>query len=237
MSGNQDIFCGATMDGTTILNRQDAGCSGASTYTIYDALAGAYQGHVFAPAFGTVDEQSIRVWEDGLTIYGVTAAGTTPPALRSFLQAKRSGKGVVDFGPADNAPFSALTVADGMVGNPLLSPDGRFFFYSRAGSSDAANDGFYMAQRDDPSLPFAAAATKLALSDFASGISADDLTLFVQTGYAVTPFTRVSPWVPFPSAATGASIPGFRLQPLLDCKTVLGTCTGGCSNEDTCSIQ
>ena len=222
----QDIFGGATMDAGTILDRADASCSGATTYALLDLNISGYTTTAFTSPFST-GEQNIRISGDGLSVIGVTTAGN------SFGEIKRSARYIADFSNVDTTAYSALTVTSGAVNYPVVSADGHFFFYVQSGT---AADGAYIAKRDDPHGAFSAG-TLLGFPNgyFVTGISADDLSLFVQNGYTVSVYTRNSPWVPFPTTST-VVVPGFRTQPLLLCTTLIGTCHGGCVNEDICTF-
>jgi len=60
----------------------------------------------------------------------------------------------------------------------------------------------------------------------------------LQKGFSMSALTRTSLTQPFanPNAPAAAPIlPGFRTRPLSDCKTLVGTCQSGCSNEQICT--
>jgi hypothetical protein len=63
------------------------------------------------------------------------------------------------------------------------------------------------------------------------------MSLFVQVAFATNVLSRRSVKQQFtnPNSPNAAPVvPGFRTRPIGDCSQLLGTCTGGCNNEQTC---
>ena len=130
--------------------------------------------------------------------------------------------------------------APAYVVHPAISPDGLAFYFTIRGST-LEHNGIYEAIRRSTAERFPPA-TRMNLevnhnNDFVTGVSADRLALFMQSGYAVGLFTRkrISDAFSNPNAPIQfPTVPGFRTRPFGDCSKLIGTCINGCNNEDSC---
>jgi hypothetical protein len=182
-------------------------------------------------------EEQACLTSDGLTIIGLTTAHT------GFVASTRSAVGMSDFGAVDATAF-ANVVATGTqtLSHPSISSDGLAFYYNVSGDPSASVNGIYEALRTTPTGVFAAGVLMNATIQgyqCVTGQSADRMTLFLQdANFRTWVLTRTSVLQQFvnPNApAAPPFVPGFRIQPITGCTTLIGTCNSGCSNEKVCS--
>jgi hypothetical protein len=169
--------------------------------------------------------------------------GTNATAT-GFLAATRTAKGQSNFTTAAPGAFAALAVTSpAIVIHPMISQDGLAFHYVVRNDPTAAKNGIYESIRTSPTAAFPAG-TKMGgdvqMMHYLTGISADGMSLFGQVDYTVHVLTRKSTRQPFtnPNApAAPPTVPGFRTRPIGNCGALIGTCTGGCNNEQTCRFS
>jgi hypothetical protein len=172
---------------------------------------------------------------DALTVIGTNATAT------GFVAATRTAKGQSSFTTAAPGLFAAITVTSpAILVHPMISQDGLAFYYVVRNDPTAANNGVFESIRTSTSAAFPAG-TKMGgdvqSMGYLAGISGDRMTLFGQVGFGMQILTRKSLREPFtnPNApASPPTVPGFRTRPIGNCGTLIGTCTGGCNNEQTC---
>ena len=126
--------------------------------------------------------------------------------------------------------------------HPAISQDGLELFYSviDPAQSPERRTWIHTSRRRSTAEPFPLGTpvnVEFHNLEFVNGLSADNRTLFVGTGYGVAMFTRASrddKFVNpnFPLAAP--NVPGWRTRPIGDCTTMAGTCITGCNSEDVC---
>jgi hypothetical protein len=163
------------------------------------------------------------------------------PTRSGFVASTRPAKGSTDFPLATSTLLGAITAtAPAKLFDPAISPDGLRFYYTIINDPVSNVNGVYESVRASTSVAFPAGGKMggdVQQFDAVNGVSADGMTLFVQKGFAVSALTRKSVKQPFRNPNTSGaapSLPGFRTRPFGDCTMLLGTCTSGCNNEQTC---
>jgi hypothetical protein len=231
-------------NGQTIVYGQAPGTPACGTFNVYVSDEMAPGSTTYIPRDLTqwvtshlVITNEMAMSGDGLTLV-VLATGS-----KSFASAQRSALQVIDFGTPSTADFAAIngfvTGTTGVLGWPVLSPDGREFYYSLGGISPAVN-GIYRSIRPSGAgaFPVGSLVSVLSAYQFVTAVSSDRLTLFAYTPYAGFVFTRASTSAEFtnPSAPnTPPQLPGgWQQRPFQDCKTIfsMAASAGGCANED-----
>jgi hypothetical protein len=237
--GQQDAIMGVSGNGHTVLSMRRT-CFGAFTLLLTDGLGSAPATIDISnnPGLGQMDalrESAIGLTNDGLSIIGATKAGT------GLAMATRSQIGTADFAVANGGLQQISVAAPGKITAPVLSRDGLELYYQVVGAG-APIDGVYQSVRASTNVPFPAAIRSPALINnggFVTSISSDRRALFVQSSFGQQIFTRVDVSQEFsnPNGANPAPVtPGFRMRVLDDCQTLVGTCNGGCNNEETCRV-
>jgi hypothetical protein len=239
----QDVIVGNNADGTTILNQRRSICFGAFTLLLIDGvgtrpLVTDLTTLPNLAVMNTERESAMTMTADGLTILGVNRSDT------GLVASTRSAIGNVDFSPAAAGNFAAIAVvAPGFLSAPVLSADGLELYYQVLNLGPGV-DGIYASVRTSTSMPFANG-TRLtdpfiAEQHLVTGISSDRRSLFLQGPQGMFVLTRDDVSQPFTNTAAPAlppQVPGFRTRPLGDCQTLIGTCTGGCTGEETCRFD
>ncbi|HMG23343.1 MAG TPA: hypothetical protein VK607_18540 [Kofleriaceae bacterium] len=239
----QDAVTGVTPDGKTVLNqRRQGSCGTPFLLLIADTIGVATTVTDLSsnPALASLriaNEGTLALTSDGLTIIGVTTAGT------GFAASKRSALGTSDFAAVSASAFAALAVTPPRsLGFPAISSDSLAFYYTISGDPDPTRNGIYESVRASATAAFPAA-TRMpdAVQAFAyvTATSADRMTIFLQTqSFGMVVLSRNSLAQPFanPNAPNPPStVPGFRTRPLGDCAALVGSCTaGGCPGEEIC---
>jgi hypothetical protein len=243
-TGQQDAIAGHSASGTTLLTQRRAVCAGPFTLLLTDGIGtqpttSDITGLPNLAAMNTEREAAVTLTADGLTLLGTTRTDT------GLVAATRSAIGNVDFSPATAGTFAAITVpaAPGFLSNPVLSADGLELYYQVLNLGPGL-DGIYSSVRGSTAQAFPPGARTtdpfLQEQAFVTGISSDRLSLFVQGNQGMFVLTRTAVAQPFTNTNAPAlppQVPGFRTRPLGDCQTLIGTCTGGCLNEETCRIS
>jgi hypothetical protein len=238
--GVQDALAAVSSDGMTVIN-QRRNCATSFTTLLIDNLGintttidlGASA--AFSSTSLHTAERAFAMTGDGLTVVGAN------PTRTGFVASTRPAKGSSAFPLATNSLFTAITVtAPAILIDPAISPDGLRFYYSILSSPNTAQNGIYEAVRASTAVAFPAGVKMggdVQQFDAVNGVTADGMTLFVQKGFAVSALTRRSLKQQFtnPNAPAAAPVlPGFRTRPFGDCAMLLGTCTSGCNNEQSC---
>jgi hypothetical protein len=126
---------------------------------------------------------------------------------------------------------------------PVLSADERTLYYRMidpAGAADPSSlDGNYTTTRADSHALFAPGKRmpgRARQYDYVTGVSSDQLSLFMEGDYRTHVLARASVDQPFADPGIGmlpALLPGWRAAPLGDCRRIATTWTpGGCERED-----
>ena len=239
----QDAITGLTPDGKTVLSqRRQSSCGTPFLLLIADTIGVAttvtdLSANASLASLRIASEGNLALTSDGLSIIGVTTAGT------GFAASKRSALGATDFAPVSAADFAALGVTPPRsLGFPAISGDSLAFYYVISGDPDPAKNGIYESVRTSASVAFPAA-TRLPEDaqayESVTATSSDRMTLFLQThSFSMVVLSRTSLAQPFanPNApGPPPTVPGLRTRPLGDCTALVGTCTvGGCPGEETC---
>lgn len=239
--GQQDAPTGMTPTGDTVLLQRRSTCGGPFTLLIADSVgvANTISNLSSAPGLQGMrigNENHLTLTADGRTIIGVDIAGT------GFLASTRSALGATDFNIAAAGELAAITVTGSRrLFGPAISTDGLAFYYTIANDPDPNVNGIYESVRASKAVPFPAGTRMPAVVQsfsFVTATSVDRMTLFLHTHtFSMVVLKRTSVTRPFvnPNAPAAAPIiPGFRTRPLGACDRLVGTCTGGCTNEDTC---
>lgn len=237
----QDALGAVSTDGLSVIDqRRNCATSfttllidnlGINTVTIDLGASAAFSSTSLHTAEGTFGMSG-----DALTVVGVNTTST------GFVSSTRPAKGSTSFPLATNSLFVNNTATPpAVVIHPTLSPDGLRFYYVVRNDPNVLVNGIYEAIRTSTAVPFPSG-VKLggdvqSSFDLVTAVSADGMTLFGQKGFAMSALSRRSLKQPFtnPNAPAAApAVPGFRTRPFGDCAMLLGTCTGGCNNEQTC---
>jgi hypothetical protein len=240
-SGQQDALGAVSADGGSVINHRAAQCTqfttllieqiGLNTVTI-DLSANA----AFMTTTRHNQEATFAMTGDALTFAAVTADQT------GFIMATRTAKGSSTFAPVANAFADLAVTPPAIVAHPVLSQDGLAFYYVVRNHPTTSLDGLYESLRSSTAVPFPA---PVKMGGDAQGfdapvsISGDKMTFFMQTGFGMHVLRRNSLTKPFtnPNAPAAApTVPGFRTRIVGNCGTLMGTCTGGCLNEQTCTF-
>jgi hypothetical protein len=244
-SGLQDAVQAITPNGSSILfQRGTTFCApynlflademppGSGSYAAMDITGVAALGGMNVTA-----EQNLTMTADGKTLIGATTD------QKHFVASTRSTLGQADFGAASGTDFAAISpTGSQIIGSPYVSPDGLAFYYVIAGDPDPNVNGIYEALRPAIGAPYPAGARMpdpVQQYSYVTATSSDRMALFVQdASFTMFVLTRQSLSAPFanPNAPNPPPmVPGWRTRPLVDCSKLIGTCNGGCPNEDTCS--
>ncbi|HEV7556560.1 MAG TPA: hypothetical protein VGO00_13935 [Kofleriaceae bacterium] len=237
-SGQQDAVAGESADGLTVISQRRAQCAGPFALLLTDGLGvlAVTTDITGLPGLAQLDvgrEGAVTLTSDGLAVVAVTPTGT------QLAMAARTQPGTTDFAPVDGGFGAIVAPVGASLANPVLSAD-RLALYYQLINAGSGIDGIYESVRSARSVPFPAATrmpANIQTATFVTGISSDRLALFLQVGFAMVVLTRSDLAQPFvnPNApGEPPSVPGFRTRPLGDCQTLIGTCTGGCLNEETC---
>jgi hypothetical protein len=239
----QDAVTGVTPDGKTVLSqRSQSSCGTPFLLLIADTIGVATTVTDLSTneALGSLkiaDEGTLALTGDGLTIIGVTTAGT------GFAASSRSVLGASAFAPVSATAFEALAVTPPRsVSFPAISSDSLAFYYVISGDPDPARNGIHESIRTSVTVPFPAATRmpqEVQAFQYVTATSSDRMTLFLQTqSFSMAVLSRTSLARPFVNANAPnppSTVPGFRTRPLGDCTALVGTCTvGGCPGEDIC---
>ncbi|MEO8704779.1 MAG: hypothetical protein ABI867_32280 [Kofleriaceae bacterium] len=234
-AGQQDAIAGFSANGATAISQRRAVCAGPFSLILTEA--GASTDITTLPGFDVIAvdrEGSVTLTGDGLSVIGIGRS------LREVFGSKRSAIGALDFAAATKTGFEAITIADpGQLNNPVLSSDGLALYYQVIAAGPGI-DGIYESVRTSTTAGFPPGTRmpeNVQAAGFATGISSDRLALFLQANFGMFVLTRSDVSQPFtnPNAPNAApTVPGFRTRPLGDCQTLIGTCTGGCTGEETC---
>ena len=186
------------------------------------------------------NDGQVTMTGDALTVISSVPDGT------HLLAWSRSKRGASDFKPRDPAELAAFTVTSpSKIVHPVISQDGLELFVTIRETKiphpmPAQPWWIYHSTRSrvgEPFPPLEPMSIAMMNIDVVTGISSDRLSLFFQSGYAVGIFTRARIGEPFtnPNFPIGnPTVPGFRTRPIGDCNQLVGTCTSGCVNEETC---
>jgi len=130
-------------------------------------------------------------------------------------------------------------IAKRVVRFPVLSADRKELYYTIEDPDPVTSElvswtGTYVASREDLHGPFASVRRLPAIAqryEYATGISADGLTLFMASDFSTRVLARATVSEPFGGPAP--LLPGWRAKPLRDCMQLVTTVSpGGCRNED-----
>ena len=235
--GRQEVLLGATGDGEHILFLAGTRCS------IDRLWLARRDGATYVPVDLTdqLDRQRVAVFEGCCTF---AADG------RSMLLARPDRRGFVRVGLSDGAVRSyedlgaLIPVATAVTAQfPALSSDERTLYYrvidSSAGPTDQGPlDGVYATTRaasHDLFSPGTRMPGRANRYDYVSGVSSDQLSLFMARDFRTHVLVRASIDQPFtaPEGMLPALLPGWRAVPLADCRRIATTWTpGGCESED-----
>jgi len=243
-AGTQNIVAAVTPTGSAMLILRGTPCGPTYTAFIADATTPGSLTYTVAKFTGPVgldinNEEQQTLTADGLTIIATNPAGT------AFVASSRSAAGMTDFGAPSGSDYANLTAGTGeTLFGPAISADGLAFYYTVKGGTGpdgGAVTPIYESVRASISDPFPAGTLMPApVTDYyyVTAVSSDRMALFVQQGFSMSVLTRTSVTQPFvnPNAPAASPIlPGFRTAPVAGCKTLVGTCNGGCSNESICT--
>jgi hypothetical protein len=237
--GLQDAPQAVSADGASVLN-QRRNCATSFTTLLIETTGGTPMTFDLSanPAFAQTRhtaEGMLTMSGDALAVIGVNAAGT------GFLAATRTATGQSSFTTAAPGAFAAISVTSpAIVVHPLITQDGLAFYYVVRNDPVTANNGIYESIRTTTSAAFPAGTRMpgdIQTLHYLAGMSGDRMTVFGQIDFGMHVLTRRSLRQPFtnPNAPAAApTVPGFRTRPIGNCANLLGTCTGGCNNEQTC---
>jgi predicted Ser/Thr protein kinase len=237
--GLQDVLSGVSNDGHSMfVLRRD--CTKEPTFhmLLIDDIGPAPTTTVLTDTIPELypDEGYATMSGDALTIYAMNRENT------QLFAWSRSKRGAGDFTPRDPAELAAIRVAPPLtMVRPMLSQDGLELFVTIRDPMNKPRP-FWVhhsrrARAGDPFPPLTPLSDEFNNIDFITGLSADGKTIFAQSQYTVTVFTRENVNARFtnPNGDTAPpSVPGFRTRPLGACDQLIGTCTTGCNGEDTC---
>ena len=239
--GEQDAPAGVTPTGDTVLLQRRPVCGGPFSLLIADSVGVA---NTLSDLSGTSGLQGIRIaaennlalTADGRTIIGVDIAGT------GMLASTRTALGTTDFSPAAAGNFAAIrATAPGTLLGPAISADSLALYYTIVNDPDPNVNGIYESVRASKTGLFPGGTRMPAVVQgfaFVTATSLDRMSLFLNTNsFSMVVLKRTSVTQPFanPNApAAPPTVPGFRTRPLGDCDRLVGTCTGGCTGEETC---
>jgi hypothetical protein len=223
--------CGGTYTGFIADQTSTGGLTSTSTFNVQ-------QLPMIAGMDYTGEEQS-TLTSDGLTIIATNTAHT------SFVAATRSAIGSNAWVVNGSNDYVNITVAaPASVNYVYISPDDLALYYNVQGSTTLSQNGIYESVRPSTSVPFPAGTMMNATVQanlYVTATSIDRMTLFLQTNnFGTVVLSRTSLQQQFanpntPNAAPTA--PGYRIRPLANCQTLVGTCNYGCSNEVICIYQ
>jgi hypothetical protein len=151
-------------------------------------------------------------------------------------------------GPARPDEFAAIARdIPGVVALrvPVMSHDQcALYFQAQTDHDGDKRPGIYVAERTDPHAPFPPARLLEGMArryDYVTGVTPDDLTLFVADEYGTRVLVRATTAEPFGVGAPDWIAPminGWRILPVDGCARLLGTHTpGGCRGEDIAWIR
>ncbi len=246
VAGKQSALLGASSDGTSLLYLQatfscvgsganliiaDESVPGSGVYTNQDITANANL------ASFSKGEETMTLGGLGLEIIGVITGGN------GWRTSSRSAVGQTDFSAPTEGGFATLNTTvptGGTLSWPVLSSDRLAFYFRVNGATNSAQNGIYESVRSAATDQFPAATLMPSLVQTygaVSGMSTDRLTAFMATNsFGTAILTRDSLSQPFSTPAT-SSPPGqaFRIIPISNCATLVGTCEpGGCAAETIC---
>ena len=237
---SQDVLLGVTGDGNTILYLTGEGC------TKSHLMLARRRGDTFVPVDITdqVDTKRIEIFEGCCSISHDGATLVFPTIKRAgLIEARLDGKrftladaelaGVLPKPAAELQPFSIV--------HPFYSADGRslyFRLFQMFETDYGPYDGQYVVERPDVKSAFANPKRIRAarMYEYATGVSSDGLSLFMDASFESNVLVRSSTKEPFGDPGftlKPARLPGFRAIPTADCRQILTTMTpGGCAGED-----
>jgi hypothetical protein len=238
--GVQDALAAVSADGLSVINQRRNCATGFTTLLIDNlgintATIDLGANAAFSTTSAHTEERAFTMTGDALTVIGAN------PTRSGFVASTRPAKGSTAFPLATSTLLGAITAtAPAKLFDPAISPDGLRFYYTIINDPVSNVNGVYESVRASTSVAFPAGGKMggdVQQFDAVNGVSADGMTLFVQKGFAVSALTRKSVKQPFRNPNTSGaapSLPGFRTRPFGDCTMLLGTCTSGCNNEQTC---
>jgi hypothetical protein len=238
VSGRQEALLGVSGDGEQILYLAGTHCS----------IDRMWLAHRTGDRYESIDVT------DQLDLHRVAlfeGCCTLAADGRSIVLARVDRKGFVrvplpitpgkleDLGTLVPAGSSGVTAS-----YPVLSADERTLYYRAIDAANAAADpssvdGNYTSSRAETRVAFAPGARMPGRGrqyDYVTGVSSDQLSLFMEGDYRTHVLARASVDQPFADPGAGmlpALLPGWRAAPLADCRRIATTWTpGGCERED-----
>jgi tRNA A-37 threonylcarbamoyl transferase component Bud32 len=239
VAGRQEALVGVSGDGDTILYLAGQRCA------LDRLFVARRRGQTYESVDLTdqLDRRRVTIFEgcctmaaDGKTIVIATVDH------KGFVRAPLVGDRV---GAFDGAELGGLLPAPHLtVRHPVLTADGLTVYY-RVDDTVADNgevgplDGTYEAARTDLRAPFGQPRRlrgRARQYEYVSGVSADNLSLFMAADYETHVMVRTDTSELFGVPGHNASpqrLYGWRAVPLADCSRILTTSTpGGCESED-----
>ena len=249
LKGRQEALAGASLDGDAILFTAGERCN------IDHLWLARRHGDTFVPV-----DLTARIQAKLGAVHIIEGCCTLARDGRSIVLRAPGDKLFVRLrlGPGDEiaqvvaGEFAQLTMpldANQFVIHPVLTADERtlyFLFVDPAPDGDFGPlHGTYASIRADPAKPFPPAHRMPGRArnySYPTGVSPDNLTLFMAVDYTTRVLVRSSPAEPF--GDLGPTLPpaplyGWRALPLgTDCSRILTTDTpGGCAQEDIVYLE
>lgn len=242
--GRQEAVVGASRDGSTVMYLAGTGCS----------LDRVWLAHPGVPEWTSIDitdplvargiairEGCCTLADDGRAIVGARADRS------GFVSIALDGDRL---GAVDSRTFATLAapLIDGkrpQFANPVVAPDQRtiYFTIGRPDGQPADGAGIYEAVRPDPTASFGPARRvrgRAANYEYVTGLSDDELTMFMASEYATRVLFRRSRDQPYghPDVSLPPRLVGWRAIPLDHCRRVITTTSpGGCASEDIVFLE
>ena len=254
-----DFVVGAPIPGVSVRGRQEAllGVSGDGDAILYLAgqrcaidrlMLARRRGDTYESVDLTdkLDRGRVALYEGCCTL---AADGASMLLARSdrrgFVRVGLSGFDVLPRQDGDDLGALVPTGSTVTVQAPVLSADELTLYYranddhaDARGPLDAPTFASHRAQRRAPFAPGERLSGRARYYDYVSGVSSDQLSLFMESEYRTHVLVRASVDEPFgdPSPELGmlpALLPGWRSVPTADCRRIATTWTpGGCESED-----
>jgi tRNA A-37 threonylcarbamoyl transferase component Bud32 len=242
--GRQEAVCGATSDGESILFLAGERCALDHLYLAHR------RGEKYEPVDLTdqLDGSRVAIVEGCCTL-AADGSGLVVLARdhKSFLWAALDAH---KLSPLDGSAFGQLVPGSpegASVLTPVLTADGLTLYYNihdaeAQRGQPGPRDGIYVATRTDLRSPFTQPQRLIGKAqkyDYVSGVSTDNLTLFLTSDYMTFTLSRADTTEPFGFSADNlGKLYGWRTIPLAGCGRILTTDTpGGCASEDIIFLE
>ena len=239
--GRQEILLGISGDGDTILYLAGTHCS-ADRLMLARRRGDTYES---VDLSDRLDRTRVAFYEGCCTL---AASGNAMilarPDRRGFVRVRLSGADPQPIGAGDELGALVPAIDHVIAQFPTLSADELTLYYRvfdhSAGPDDLGPlDATYAATRTERDAPFAPGTRlpgRARYYDIVTGVSSDNLSLFMASEYRTHVLVRASLDKPFTDPGEGmlpAWLPGWRAMPVTDCRRIATTWTpGGCGNED-----